>query len=112
MTGHWSLMTRHSSPSPSERGMPLSSTITSRRIAVLPESLWPEASRRLRLAPELWALAADPQILEAFCALGGDARKWTAGPLAMAAYAVRHPECKGSAETWLPGEGRDRTNAA
>ena len=51
---------------------PTSFTITPRLLKALPESIWAEATRRLRLVPELGNLARDNVILEAFCALGGD----------------------------------------
>ncbi|MGH2522393.1 MAG: tetratricopeptide repeat protein, partial [Anaerolineales bacterium] len=87
------------------------STVTSRLMAALPEALWAEAGRRLRLVPELWALAEDPEVLEAFCALR-DPHGWRPGPLALSAYAAKHPECGEDAEAWLLGAGRERVGAA
>src|SRR5437016_11729001 len=94
--------------------MSLSQTksITARLLATLPEVIWAEANRRLRLVPELWALAEDEDVLTALCALGDDPLNWRPGPLALAAYAAKHPECAGNAEAWLLGEGRERVTAA
>src|SRR5689334_19676781 len=89
-----------------------SSTITSRLLASLPEAIWAEANRRLRLVPELWTLAEDDAALTAFCSLGGDPLNWRPGPLALAAYAAKHPECAGNAEAWLLGHGREQMTAA
>ena len=91
---------------------PTSFTITARLLKALPESTWAEASRRLRLVPELGDLARDNVVLEAFCALGGDLSNWRPGALALAGYAAKHPECEGNAEAWLAGAGRERVNTA
>ena len=61
------------------------STITSRLMSALPESVWAEANRRLRLVPELWKLAEDDQILQALCEIGGDEARWRPGSLALVA---------------------------
>jgi len=90
----------------------MSSTLTARLLASLPESLWAEANRRLRLVPELWTLADDDEVLTAFCALGGDPLNWRPGPLALTAYAAKHPECAGNAEAWFLGEGREKMTLA
>ncbi len=87
-------------------------TITSRLLKALPESAWAEATRRLRLVPELANLAQDGVILEALCALGGDLSNWRPGSLALAGYAAKHPECEGNAETWLARAGHEHVNAA
>ncbi len=87
-------------------------SLTSHLLAALPESIWAEANRRLRLVPELLKLAQDGSVYEAFTALGGDPLNWRPGPLALAVYAARHPECAGNAEAWLAGAGRERVNAA
>ena len=79
----------------------MSASLTSHLLAALPESIWAEANRRLRLVPELWDLAQDGAVREAFAALGGDPLHWRPGPLALAAYAARYPECEGNAEAWL-----------
>jgi tetratricopeptide (TPR) repeat protein len=92
-------------PSPSK-------SITARLLASLPESIWAEANRRLRLVPELWTLAEDDAVLTAFCALGGDPLNWRPGPLALAAFAAKHPDCAGNAEVWLLGEARERVTTA
>src|SRR3972149_5213339 len=91
---------------------PTSFTITARLLKALPESTWAEASRRLRLVPELGDLARDTVVLEAFCALGGDLSNWRPGALALAGYAAKHPECEGNAEAWLAGAGAERVYAA
>ncbi len=106
-------------------------SVTARLIASLPESLWPEAVRRLRRVPELWALAENPEIFQAFAEqaqaprplsrraplagafdTAGAAFAWRPGPLGLAAYAVVHPECQGKAEKWLLGAGRETVGAA
>jgi tetratricopeptide (TPR) repeat protein len=89
-----------------------SSAITSRLLSALPESVWAEANRRLRLVPELRDLARDDAILDAFCALGGDPSAWRPGALALAAYAARHPKCEGNADAYLSGAGHERVNDA
>ena len=87
--------------------------ITARLMAALPESVWAEANRRLRLVPELWKLAEDDQILEALCKLGGEEVRWRPGNIALAAYAAKNPECQAiGAEAWLFGDGRERIGAA
>src|SRR5688572_5765264 len=105
-------------------------SVTARLIASLPESLWPEAVRRLRRVPALWALAENDEILQAFIEQAGAPRPlsrrvppvdafdsagaafaWRPGPLALAAYAVVHPECQGKAEKWLMGAGREKVGA-
>jgi tetratricopeptide (TPR) repeat protein len=109
----------------------MTSTVTSRLIASLPESLWPEAVRRLRRVPELWALAENDEVLQAFLEqadaprplsrrlppvdafdAAGAAFAWRPGPLALAAYAVMHPECQAKAERWLLGAGREHVGSA
>ncbi len=88
-------------------------TLTTRLMSALPESLWAEANRRLRLVPELWKLAEDEAVLKAFCALGGEEARWRIGNLGLAAYAAKHPECAAlGTEAWLLGEGKDRLSAA
>lgn len=86
-------------------------SITSRLLAELPEALWAEANRRLRLVPELSALAEEAVVLAAWCALRAESL-WRPGSLALAAYAAHHPECQGSAEAWLLTEGRDKITSA
>src|SRR5512144_1700280 len=104
----------------------MSPSIAARLIAGLPETLWPEALRRLRRVPELWTLAENDDILAAFIeqvssprsstgplqATGGSAAQWRPGPMALAAYQVVHPECQGRPEKWLAGAGRERVGAA
>jgi tetratricopeptide (TPR) repeat protein len=110
----------------------MSATLTAQLITELPEALWPEGARRLRRAPWLQSLAENAEVRRAFvehglAGLGPDpdaaksahrfgspdaAAAWRPGPLALAAYAVRHPECAGNAEAWLLGPGRDRLGAA
>ncbi|MCC7359055.1 MAG: tetratricopeptide repeat protein [Anaerolineales bacterium] len=111
-------------------GASVPASLTARLMAELPESLWPEGLRRLRRLPLLQDLAQNDEVRRAFVtqakryaapksskglggtALGGEAAAWQPGPLALAAYAVRHPECQGDAEAWLIGAGRDRLAAA
>jgi len=100
-------------------------------MAELPEALWPEGVRRLRRLPMLQDLAQNDEVRQAFVAqakryvaprssakglgggaLGGEAAAWQPGPLALAAYGVRHPECGGDAESWLVGAGREKLAAA
>src|SRR5690242_2550093 len=109
----------------------MSASLTSRLMAELPETLWPEGVRRLRRLPLLQDLAQNDEVRQAFvtqakryvapratakglgsAALGGEAAAWQPGPLALAAYAVRHPECNGDAESWLIGAGREKLAAA
>ena len=90
-----------------------SANITARLMAALPESIWAEANRRLRLVPELWKLAEDEQVLEALCKLGGDENQWRPGNIALTAYAAKHPECQATgAEAWFFGDGRERIGTA
>src|SRR5512137_1505565 len=90
-----------------------SANITARLMAALPESIWAEANRRLRLVPELWKLAEDDQVLDALCKLGGDEPQWRPGNIALAAYGAKRPECQASgAEAWFFGDGRERIGAA
>jgi tetratricopeptide (TPR) repeat protein len=90
-----------------------SAYITARLMASLPESIWAEANRRIRLVPELWKLAEDDQILDALCKLGGEEARWRPGNIALAAYTAKNPECQATgAEAWLFGDGRDRIGAA
>lgn len=86
-------------------------SITSRLLVELPEALWAEANRRLRLVPELWALAEEEAVLAAWCALHHESL-WRPSSLALAAYPAQHPECQGKAEAWLLLEGRDKITSA
>lgn len=88
-------------------------SLTCHLISSLPESLWSEAVRRLRQTPELWALAErDETVLAAFDAVGHTPELWRPAPLALAAYAARHPEAGAEPERWLLLEGRERLSAA
>ncbi len=105
-------------------------TLTARLLADLPDTLWPEGVRRLHRLPVLRELANNGEIRQAFVAHAIVQSKrmrpsngakglaplpespWQPGPLALAAYGVRHPECQGAPEHWLLGAGRDRLAAA
>jgi tetratricopeptide (TPR) repeat protein len=88
-------------------------SLTRHLLDSLPESLWSEAVRRLRQAPELWALAEhDEAVRAAFCAVGQKPESWRPASLALAAYAARHPEAGTEPERWLLLEGRERLSAA
>ncbi|MDW8325659.1 MAG: tetratricopeptide repeat protein, partial [Anaerolineales bacterium] len=88
-------------------------SLTRHLLASLPESLWSEAVRRLRRTPELWALAErDDAVRAAFCSIGHRPELWRPAPLALAAYAARHPEAGTEPERWLQLEGRERLNNA
>jgi tetratricopeptide (TPR) repeat protein len=109
-------------------------TPTAQLISELPDTLWTEGVRRLKRVPALWRLAENDETRRAFveharsprpprasrakdAALArqdgaGRAPNWRPGPLALVAYAVRHPECQGNAESWLLGAGRETLAAA
>jgi tetratricopeptide (TPR) repeat protein len=90
-----------------------SANITARLMASLPESIWAEANRRIRLVPELWKLAEDDQILDALCKLGGEEARWRPGNIALAAYSAKNPACQATgAEAWFFGDGRERIGVA
>ncbi|MBI3761068.1 MAG: tetratricopeptide repeat protein [Chloroflexi bacterium] len=77
------------------------STLISRLMAALPESLWAEVTRRLRACPELWLAAHEPETLDAFLELDADLDQWRPGPLGLAYVSARVPEAEGDAEGWL-----------
>ena len=107
---------------------------TAQLIADLPDGLWTEGVRRLKRVPAMWRMAENDEVRRAFVehartarpprngrtkAAGvgkqdsaGRANNWRPGPLALVAYAVRHPECEGNAEAWLLGAGRERLATA
>lgn len=90
-------------------------TITETLLSTLPESLWSEAVRRLKLTPALWAQAAtDEATLDAFCLTGasGNPNTWRPATLALAAYAEQHVHCEGNAELWLLAEGQETVGTA
>lgn len=85
---------------------------TPKLMAALPEALWPEATRRLRRAPELWALASDEAILPTLAALRTASARWRPGPLALAIYALRHLDGDPTPELTLLGKHHERLAAA
>src|SRR5579859_3387908 len=109
-------------------------TPTAQLISELPDTLWTEGVRRLKRVPALWRLAENDETRRAFVEHArsprpprvsrakdatlarqdgaGRAPNWRPGPLALVAYAVRHPECQGNAESWLLGAGREKLAAA
>jgi tetratricopeptide (TPR) repeat protein len=94
-------------------------TLTEKLITSLPDSLWSETVRRLKLAPELWQLAeSDDATLKAFVAAAakGDVSTESKAPrpatLALAAFAAHHGECDGNPELWLLAEGTDLVGGA
>ncbi len=108
--------------------------LTARLIADLPETMWTEAVRRLQRVPELGVMAENAEMRGAFVTHARAPRRagtstskaarlgavdtssqvpnWRPGPLALQAYAVRHPACQGQAEAWLLGAGRERLGTA
>ncbi|MGQ0604335.1 MAG: tetratricopeptide repeat protein [Anaerolineales bacterium] len=94
-------------------------TLTEKLITSLPESLWTEAIRRLKLTPALWALAeTDNSTLDAFRVIGANgnpnalSEATRPAALGLAAYSARHAECDGNAELWLLAEGHEIVGGA
>ncbi|MEK7311002.1 MAG: hypothetical protein AAB382_03430, partial [Chloroflexota bacterium] len=74
----------------------------------LPESLWPEVNRRLRLESALWELTAIKDVVAAFLDLGDDLVLWRPGQLGLAALGVFEPQSAADPFTWLKAAGRER----
>ncbi|MEK7278760.1 MAG: hypothetical protein AAB427_15520, partial [Chloroflexota bacterium] len=51
----------------------------------LPEAVWAEVNRRVRVEPALWALANADGVMSTFVSGGGDLTRWRPGPLALLA---------------------------
>lgn len=73
----------------------------------LPETLWPEVSRRLSLEPALRDLAANEKFAAAFLELGHDLDLWRPGPLGLAALAALEPQSAPDPIHWLKTAGRE-----
>ena len=81
-------------------------------LAALPEARWAEATRRLKLVPELWEVAHEPEVLQAWLAAADFEANWRPGRLAMIAFGARYPEVTSDPESYLLGDGYDQTGAA
>lgn len=74
----------------------------------LPESVWAEVNRRLRVEPALWQLANTGNLLATFVKLGDDLTLWRPGQLGLIALAVLVPQSAPNPLTWLNEAGRER----
>ena len=82
-------------------------------LAALPEQRWAEATRRLKLVPELWEAAHEPDVLRAWIDQAAEFDAvWRPGRLAMLAFGARYPEVQDDPEAYLLGDGYDQTGAA
>ena len=61
-------------------------------LAALPEQRWAEATRRLKLVPELWEVAHEPDVLQAWLtsAASDFEGTWRPGRLAMIAFGAHN----------------------
>ncbi|MBI3241433.1 MAG: hypothetical protein HYZ49_03975, partial [Chloroflexi bacterium] len=78
----------------------------------LPENVWAEINRRLRVEPALWQLAQAGNLLATFVKLGDDLSAWRPGHLGLLALRVLAPQSSPNPLTWLNEAGRDRLAAA
>jgi tetratricopeptide (TPR) repeat protein len=74
----------------------------------LPETVWAEVNRRLRVEPALWQLANTGNLLATFVKLGDDLTLWRPGQLGLLALAVFVPQSAPNPLTWLDEAGRER----
>ncbi len=80
--------------------------------ASLPETVWAEVNRRLRVEPALWQLANTGNLLVTFTKLGDDLACWRPGHLGLLALRVLVPQSAPNPSTWLNEAGRERLAAA
>ncbi|MEK7327389.1 MAG: hypothetical protein AAB217_19255 [Chloroflexota bacterium] len=76
--------------------------------ASLPETVWAEVNRRLRVEPALWQLANTGNLLATFVKLGDDLTLWRPGQLGLTALAVLVPQSAPNPLAWLDEAGRER----
>lgn len=74
----------------------------------LPETVWAEVNRRLRLEPALWELTTFQNVIAAFLEAGSDLALWRPGQLGLAALAILEPLAAADPFQWLKAAGRER----